>query len=86
MDGHMRKFNSQLEINDLIDDAVNNAVARRNQVMDLKDTLSVMSNEEAVGVTGGQKSVPQEEPFSQPLIAGGIPAVRPGLDFPAIQA
>lgn len=90
MDGHMRKFNSQLEINDLIDDAVNNALARRNQVIDSKDTLSVMSNEEAGGVKGGQKSVPPSEPLSdlflQPVIAGGIPAVRTGLDFQPIQA
>jgi hypothetical protein len=39
--------NHRLEINDLIDSAVNNAVARRNEA------LSSVSNEEAKNVSGG---------------------------------
>jgi hypothetical protein len=39
--------NHRLEINDLIDSAVNNAVARRNEA------LASVSNEEAKNVSGG---------------------------------
>lgn len=52
MDGQTRKFNSQIEINDLIGDAVKNAVSRRNQAIDSEDALSTLSNEEAGGIVG----------------------------------
>ncbi|MEH2319608.1 hypothetical protein [Nostoc sp.] len=45
-----RKYNGQLEINDLIDDAVKNAVERRNQGLDSEDALS---DEEMKSVAGG---------------------------------
>lgn len=53
MDGYRRKYNGQIEINDLIGDAVKNAVARRNQVLDAEDALSALSNEEARSIAGG---------------------------------
>lgn len=36
-----RRYNGQLKINDLIDDAVKNAVERRNQGLDSEDALSI---------------------------------------------
>ncbi len=68
MDGHKIKFNSQIEITDLIGGAVKNAVSRRNEVMDSENTLSALSNEEAGSVGGGQ--------ILLPIIAGGIPIPR----------
>lgn len=65
MDGHKRKFNSQIEVTDLIGDAVKNAVSRRNEAMDLEDALPALSNEEAGNVAGGQ--------ILLPIIAGIIP-------------
>lgn len=53
MDGHKRKFNSQIEVTDLIGDAVKNAVSRRNEAMDSEDALPALSNEEAENVAGG---------------------------------
>ncbi len=44
---HKRMYNSQIEINDLIDDAVKNAVARRDEA------LLSMSDQEAQSVSGG---------------------------------
>ena len=46
------KHRSQLEINDLIGDAVNNAVARRSQI-DSESALSALSDEQARSITGG---------------------------------
>ncbi|GAX36782.1 hypothetical protein [Nodularia sp. NIES-3585] len=45
---------TQFEINDLIDDAVNNAVERRNQALDADSDLSGLSEEEAANISGGQ--------------------------------
>lgn len=53
MEETQRKYRSQVEINDLIDDAVKNAVARRNQAMDSEDALSALSGEEAKSIAGG---------------------------------
>ena len=39
MDVTPRKYNGQVEINDLIDDALNNALARRNQAVNSEDAL-----------------------------------------------
>ncbi|MCC5666363.1 hypothetical protein LC653_21190 [Nostoc sp. CHAB 5784] len=41
MEGKKKNSNLQLEINNLIDNAVNNAVARRNPVEDLEDALQL---------------------------------------------
>ncbi|MEH2378635.1 MAG: hypothetical protein V7K27_06990 [Nostoc sp.] len=48
-----RKHKGQLEINDLIDDAVKNAVERRNQGLDVEDALS---DEEIKSIAGGTTS------------------------------
>lgn len=53
MDATQRKCKGQVEINDLIDDAVNNAVVRRNQVIDSQDALSALSDEQAGSIAGG---------------------------------
>jgi hypothetical protein len=50
MDANSRKKPSQLEINDLIAEAVANAEARRNQAVEL------LSDEEAAAVKGGYTS------------------------------
>ncbi|MFK0732897.1 MAG: hypothetical protein ACFKPT_22935 [Gloeotrichia echinulata GP01] len=50
---HQRMYNSPIEINDLIDDAVKNAVARRHEALDSEEALLSMSDEEAKSVAGG---------------------------------
>lgn len=60
MDANQRNYKGQVEINDLIGDAVNNAVARRHQVIDSQDALS---DEEAANVAGG---------FNLPIYVGGL--------------
>jgi hypothetical protein len=55
MNGKQRKYN-QFEINDLIDDAVNNAIARRG-VTDSQDDFSALSDEEATKVAGGLQAI-----------------------------
>ena len=47
-----KQHRSQLEINDLIGDAVNNAVAGRSQI-DSESVLSALSDEQARSITGG---------------------------------
>jgi hypothetical protein len=51
----MKKQN--IEINNLIDDAVNNALARRHEGLDTEDALSDVSDAESKNVTGGLASV-----------------------------
>ena len=77
MEGKERKYNSQIEINDLIDGAVKNAMTRRNEVLDSEETLLSMSDEEAKGVTGGESKL-------VPTIVGKIfiPVVTVGLLAP----
>ena len=59
MEAKERKYNNQIEINDLIDDAVKNAVTRRNEVWDSEEALLAMSDEESKSVAGGvSKLVP----------------------------
>lgn len=53
MEANKRKHNSQVEINDLIDDAVNNALARRNEALGSEDALLAVSEEEAKNIAGG---------------------------------
>ena len=53
MDGNQRKYKGQVEINDLIGDAVKNAVFRRNEVIGSEDALSALSDEEAGNIAGG---------------------------------
>jgi hypothetical protein len=54
VDINQRKFNSQIEITDLISEGVQNAFARRNQVLNAKEPLLAFSEEEAKGIIGGQ--------------------------------
>ncbi|MCW5314577.1 hypothetical protein GTQ43_12370 [Nostoc sp. KVJ3] len=65
MEAKERKYNSQIEINDLIDGAVQNAVTRRNEVLDSEEALSSMSDEEAKSVAGGESKL-------VPIILGKI--------------
>ncbi len=58
------KANNKFEINDLIDNAISNAVARRNTA------LSTVSEEEAKNITGG---------ISSPVILGIFPPITIGL-------
>ena len=53
MDGNQRKYHGQIEITDLVAEAVSNAAARRNQVLDSEEPLSLLSDEQAGSVTGG---------------------------------
>ena len=53
MEANNRKYNSHVEINDLIDDAVNSAMARRKQALDSEEALLDLSNQEAKSVAGG---------------------------------
>ncbi|AFY31646.1 hypothetical protein [Calothrix sp. PCC 7507] len=46
----MEKYKSQIQINDLIDDAINNAITRR------QEGLSELSNEQVGDITGGLAS------------------------------
>ncbi|MBN3949505.1 MAG: hypothetical protein V7K14_14135 [Nostoc sp.] len=74
MEAKERKYNSQIEINDLIDDAVKNAVTRRNEVLDSEEALLSMSDEEAKSVAGGVGIIPGIliKPFIIGLIANPI--------------
>ncbi|MDB9467788.1 hypothetical protein [Dolichospermum circinale] len=58
--------NHRLEINDLIDSAVNNAVARRNEA------LASVSDEEAKNVSGGIAITTSVPRFIKPIICGII--------------
>lgn len=53
MDENQRKHHGQIEIADLISEAVSNATARRNQVLDSEEPLSSLSDAQAEGVVGG---------------------------------
>jgi bacteriocin-like protein len=66
MDANSRKKPSQLEINDLIAEAVVNAEARRNQAVEL------LSDEELAAVNGGT-SLGIKGNF--PIIAGKFPII-----------
>ena len=50
-----KKFNGQVEINDLIVDAVNSAIARRHKNDNSEEDLSALFEEEATNVRGGIK-------------------------------
>lgn len=60
MDANQRKYRGQIEINDLVALAVSNAAARRNQVLDTEETLSLLSDEQAGSVMGGQEEPPPD--------------------------
>lgn len=62
---NQRQIKSQIEITDLIEEAVVNASARRSQVLDAKEPLSELSDEEEKGIIGG---------LIKPIILGYFPA------------
>jgi hypothetical protein len=80
-------YNGRFEINELIDHAVNNAVARRSQVIDSEDALLVLTETEAQGIVGGAAAAvsktplittgkiaaePTPKPICQPIVLGLI--------------
>ena len=69
MNPNKRKLSGQLEINDLIDDAVTNAIGRRGFSQDLSD-------DEAASVAGGAL-VLSEKPIDDLTIAGFKPICPP---------
>lgn len=71
MQAKQRKYNSQIEITDLILESVENAVARRNQALQ-EDALSGLSDEEAASIAGGQLAVAGFKPIFPPIIVGLI--------------
>lgn len=79
MDGNQRNYRGQLEINDLIGDAVKNALSRRNEVIDSEDALSALSDEEAGSIAGGITIKPAQPTkigliaYDPPIICGNSP-------------
>lgn len=57
MDMYQRQLKSQIEITNLIEEAVVNASARRNQVLDAKELLLELCEDDEKGITGGQRIV-----------------------------
>lgn len=68
MERNNRNCQNQIEICDLIDEAVNNALARRNQVLDANEALSDLSAEEAENIIGG---------LSTPIAIAGYKPIFP---------
>ncbi len=56
----MAKYSSQIQIDDLIDDAINNAIARRQEGLGLSD----LSNEQARNIAGGFSDYSSKDVFS----------------------
>jgi hypothetical protein len=54
MNPNQRKSHGQIEITDLLAEAVSNAAVRRKQVLDSEEPLSSLSDEQAKSVSGGQ--------------------------------
>jgi hypothetical protein len=50
---NQRHLKSQIEIADLIAEAVDNASARRNQVLDTQESLSELSDQDEKAINGG---------------------------------
>lgn len=57
MDKHQSQIRSQIEITNLIEEAVVNASARRTQVLYAKESLLELSEDDAKGIMGGQRIV-----------------------------
>ncbi|MBD2664918.1 hypothetical protein B6N60_01012 [Richelia sinica FACHB-800] len=70
METNKKNHNHQLEINDLIDEAINNAIARRQEAL---ESAEILSDAEAKSVTGGA--------LINPIILGYIfkPPITIGL-------
>jgi hypothetical protein len=72
MNHYQRKSYGQIEITDLVAEAVSNAAARRNQVLDSEESLSPLSDEQAGVVTGGQVPSDLIVMGHRPRYPGGI--------------
>ncbi|MBD2357974.1 hypothetical protein H6G41_25755 [Tolypothrix sp. FACHB-123] len=72
MEKHKSSYQGHLEINSLIDDAVNNAIARRNQGLDSEDALLDVSAEETKNVAGGLVTKTIGLVIKPPIIVGII--------------
>lgn len=74
MNEKQKKYNGQVEITDLMTEAVENAVRRRNQALQ-EDALLGLSDSEAAGIAGGQIkniAVAGYKPICPPIIVGLI--------------
>ncbi|MBN3942777.1 MAG: hypothetical protein V7L21_04550 [Nostoc sp.] len=69
MERNKKNSDIKLDISNLIDNAVNNAVARRNLAEDSEDALLTLSDEEMANVAGGLATASL---LKGPTIAGGI--------------
>jgi hypothetical protein len=73
-----KKHKGQIEISDLMTDAVSNAVARRDRAIEAEDTLTTLSADEVSAIAGGitsGTSVPVVK--KPPIIAGFFPIPKP---------
>ena len=73
MDAHIRNYKGQVEINDVIGDAVKNAVARRQEALDSEIAWSALSDEEANSIVGGASLQPTLQPTTIGLVAPATP-------------
>lgn len=72
MERNKKNSDIQLDISNLIDNAVNNAVARRNPDQDSEDALLTLSDEEMANVAGGIAKIAVAGGFPVPIICGLI--------------
>jgi hypothetical protein len=72
MNHYQRKSHGQIEITDLVAEAVSNAAARRNQVLDSEEPLSLLSDEQTGSVTGGKVPSDLIVMGHRPRYPGGI--------------
>ncbi|MDZ8133741.1 MAG: hypothetical protein RM049_00240 [Nostoc sp. DedQUE04] len=80
MERNKKNSDFQLDISNLIDNAVSNALVRRNPNQDSEDALLTLSDEEMANVAGGFTTVTT----LNPTIAGGI-SVKPTNDILVIK-
>ncbi|MEH2285899.1 hypothetical protein [Nostoc sp.] len=89
MERNKKNSDFQLDISNLIDNAINNALVRRNPNEDLEDALLTLSNEEMANVIGGFATVTKFNPIIAGGITGGITGgigvIEPINDIPVIK-
>ncbi|GFE68852.1 hypothetical protein [Chroococcus sp. FPU101] len=67
------KHRNQIELSDLITDAISNAVERRNQVQETEESLTTLSDDETSAIMGGLTSGASVPVVKTPIIAGYFP-------------
>ena len=67
-----KKHQSRIEIADLISEAVSNATARRNQVLDSEEPLPSLSEAQAEGVVGGHGDFIVPDNLIPPIVTEGF--------------